>query len=303
MEMKSITHSSKECFLECPYRYFLEYIRLLTPSAAAAPYLTWGQLVHAALGWMSERETMDTEGAVEALREYFEEHPEGVQIDLVDAMLYSLDKVLKGWQLKWAEKDKDLETVMSEVPFEMPLPSGYVFKGKIDRIVKDKKTGKLLLWEWKTPSRVIWQNYLLGGQGLGYVLGAREALGFDVDTIQYDFLLKPANKRQYETEVDYWERIGESVLLSYDKYFFRPDPLTYREEEIRRYKVELDDITQMIEFCRREGIFPKHHAANRFGKCAFERVCLYGDENGYFVRENFHPELESIHVKPGTDED
>ncbi len=99
-------------------------------------------------------------------------------------LLYSL--VGHRWQYS-AEEDR-WETLGSEIKFEVPvinpasgrkLPKA-VFVGKIDRLVRDRNTGRIYVWERKSTSYSLtsedyWTGLVQGDQISGYLYGGRYA--------------------------------------------------------------------------------------------------------------------------------
>lgn len=97
-------------------------------------------------------------------------------------LLYSLS----GWRWKYAEDERRWEVIGSEIKFELPVYSPasgrripkVLFVGKIDRLVRDRNTGLVYVWERKTTSKSLgdagyWQGLTQGDQVSGYVYAVR----------------------------------------------------------------------------------------------------------------------------------
>lgn len=99
-------------------------------------------------------------------------------------LLYSL----AGWRWLYADEEKRWETISPEVKFEVPVinpTTGHkvpkaVFVGKIDRLVRDRSTGLVYVWERKSTGMSIksadyWDGLVQGDQISGYLYGGRYA--------------------------------------------------------------------------------------------------------------------------------
>ena len=99
-------------------------------------------------------------------------------------LLYSLS----GWKWLYAAEEGRWEVIESEIKFEVPVAnpttgralSKVVFVGKIDRLVRDKNTGLVYVWERKSTSHSItsqdyWTALTQGDQISGYLAGGRHA--------------------------------------------------------------------------------------------------------------------------------
>lgn len=99
-------------------------------------------------------------------------------------LLYSL----AGWRWLYADEESRWEVISPEVKFEVPVinpttgrkvPKA-VFVGKIDRLVRDRNTGLVYVWERKSTGMSIksedyWAGLVQGDQISGYLYGGRYA--------------------------------------------------------------------------------------------------------------------------------
>jgi hypothetical protein len=99
-------------------------------------------------------------------------------------LLYSLS----GHRWLYAGEEDRWEVIESEIKFEVPVKNPatgrnmpkVVFVGKIDRLVRDKNTGLVYVWERKSTSHSItsqdyWTGLTQGDQISGYLAGGRHA--------------------------------------------------------------------------------------------------------------------------------
>ncbi len=291
---KVITNSMRNCFLDCPFKFFCEYIRRLSP-IKEPDYFRWGDLTHMCAENQDKGE--DVEGAVEAFRQKIEKKPHTPQVlEETEEMCKLAPRVADAHFLRWHEEDKHYEHLGVETTFSMPLPSGWTFRGRIDKPMRDTRTGEILLLERKTASRVdetYWADLQLDSQPKGYLLAAQKALGLDTHRVLYDVYGKPQIRlRKGETQEAFTQRLGDTYMHDYKKYFQRRIVL-FTPEEITAYEHDIDMVAQDIEWHIENAIWSKHHPKNRFGACTFHPLCTRGDESGYYVRDekSLNPEL------------
>ena len=302
----TITNSSKSTFLDCSYKYFLEYIVRLSPQIEA-DYFTWGSLFHEATELLERDLTIDQ--VLEAIRTRFEEEEfltaPSKFIERVNDMLTVLPDCLGGYLLKYQKHDTErYEQVGVETKFHMPLPCGASFEGKIDKIVREKKTGLYKLWERKTPRQTgdsYYEQKRLDSQPKGYLLATQKAIGYDVTSVIYDIAKKPQlRQKKNQTPEQYLEELGQAYLLKRELYFERV-PIDFEQSDIDGYLWELNRTAIKMATAFLNGSYEKHHPGNRFGHCMFEAICLNGgiENNAGLLRrkfitrplKSFHPEL------------
>lgn len=296
-----ITNSKRCTFLDCQYRYFLEYERRLSPVSEAA-YFVWGALIHECLEAVDNG--ISTENFIEGERTRIEESTEILtekQITQMDLFLNLLQYVMDAYLLKYYEKDlARYETLGAERIFELELPSGAIFKGKIDRVVRDTVTGETYIWEIKTAAMTgdtYWQAIQIGSQPIGYLLAAQRCYGFQVTKVIYDVLKKPQIRQKvHEPDADFYIRVGEAYLLGRDKYFERR-PITKTQQQIDTYYYEIDQVARDIMWHTKEGSFAMHHPTNKKGGCCYYPICVNGEhseaEDMFYMRnvDKTEPEL------------
>lgn len=288
-----ITNSMRCTFLDCNFRFFLEYILRLTPVKEAV-YFVWGRLVHTCSERIEHGE--EIEDIVHNLREEAQETITGEDAVQLDEMLIVIKYVMDAHLLKWHEQDQYYEDLNIENKFELPLPCGFCFQGKIDKMARDIRDGSILNWERKTAATTGTEYYdalYLASQPKGYILAAQRYLGLDSHSVLYDVYKKPQlRQRQTESREAFTKRLGEAYLLEMDKYFERRI-LTFTQQEIDEYFWDIDQVAETIQWHLQEGIWNKHHPGNRKGGCAYAPICLRGDYSGFYERDEsmLNPEL------------
>lgn len=292
-----VTNSMRSCFLDCPYKFFLEYVRRLTPKKEAS-YFKWGRLVHDGEACLDNDEPV--ENAIVAMRKETEEkHPTPEVIAETDEMCMLLPSVLDAHFLRHHEDNENYETLGGETrggKFSLPLPCGFCFKGKIDKIVRDIRTGVILTWERKTAKNIndeYFEDVLLDSQPKGYLLATQRYFGLDAKAVVYDLFGKPGvRQKKHQTREMYIQELQEEYLLNRVKYFQRRR-MPFEQAEIDAYFWDIDQVAQTIQWHLEEGIWPKHHPRNRIGSCAYKPICLRGDESKFYVRDKnmLNPEL------------
>lgn len=292
-----VTNSMRSTFLDCPYKFFLEYVLRLTPKREAS-YFRWGSLVHAGTECMDHGE--DPNDAIVAERQRAEKRclpPD--ELEEVDGMCNLLPTVMDAYLLRWSEDDKHYEMLGGEErggKFTLELPCGWLFKGKIDKMVRDVRTGKELNWERKTAASVndqYFEDVLLDSQPKGYLLAAQRCFGINSQAVVYDMIGKPGIKhKKWQTREMFIQELGEKYLLDRMALFQRRR-MPFDQKEIDAYYWEIDQVAQTIQWHLQEGIWPKHHPRNKIGGCAYKPICLHSDYSKFYTRDKNHlnPEL------------
>lgn len=292
-----ITNSARCTFLDCPYKFFLEYVMRYSPLREAS-YFKWGSLIHAGCECHDHNEPIEI--ATNALRAQAEQKclpPE--QLQETDAMCQLLPTVMDAYLLRWHEDDKNYEMLGGEErggKFTLELPCGWLFKGKIDKMALDTRSGKPINIERKTAARIddaYFEDVLLDSQPKGYLLAAQRCFGINSCDVMYDMIGKPGIKhKKWQTQEMYTKELGEKYLLDRMTLFQRRR-MPFEQAEIDAYFYDIDQVAQTIQWHLQEGVFPKHHPRNRLGGCCYKPICLKDDTSKFYIRDESHlnPEL------------
>lgn len=296
-----ITNSMRSTFLDCPYKCFCEYVRRLTPKREA-DYFKWGSYVHAGAHCQDIGKDLDEWIDEERQRIETATNMSPNEIVTCDEMLTLLPDTMNAHLLCWHKDDENYEMLGGEEyggKFSLELPSGWFFQGKIDKVIRDIRSGKILTQERKTAKNAndtYFEDILLDSQPKGYLLATQRCFGFPAKDVLYDLYGKPGIRQKMgQTRVQYIKELGEKYLLDRQKLMLRRR-MPFEQIEIDAYFWDINDVSLMIQWCLEEGIWPKHHPRNRIGGCAYKPICLHGDESKFYVRDYkaFNPELVDL---------
>lgn len=211
-----LTHSRLACFKTCARKHWLRYDQGVRPVKDSRA-LRFGAAVHEIIDRVNRGEPIET--AIHVVVD--EMVPLDPSIDLYDEHIMDACKVgalMEGYYAYWGNSEdgstRVIDTLVSEQAFELPirnLDTGrssrtYAYAGKIDAIVR-LADGRLAVMETKTTSSPCeygsdyWMRLRVDDQITGYLLGAR-SLGYEVDTIIYNVILKPRQERKQVADLD-----------------------------------------------------------------------------------------------------
>jgi hypothetical protein len=222
-------------------------------------------------------------------------------------------ELLRAYDAKWASDMNGLDVIAVEASFTAPLLNPetgaasrtFLLAGKVDGIVRERATGRVLLLEHKTtsdpiddPTATYWRKLAMDGQVSHYYVGA-ESLGNAVEGCLYDVLLRPRIKplkatplesRKYtkdgrlyaaqreadETPEEYGARLKADIEAGPEKYFQRREvPRT--EDDLRDYLFDAWAEARTLREAELAGRGPRNpEACFRFGACPFFEHCANG---------------------------
>jgi hypothetical protein len=309
---KTITNSSRCTFLSCPYKYYCEYIQLLSPKHEPE-YFQWGSLVHRYAEEYGRGLSM--EQILPLVYEEIEKRAHFLSplaTERLEAMITTLPSVFRAHDTIWGEYDKAFEVMESERHFSWQLPDSneWWFEGKIDGYRRHIPSGEIYQWERKTAGKTgdtYWQRIPLDSQPKGYILASQRSIGLDVDKVIYDLFKKPALQQgKYETIEEYYRKLALNYeskpqeLMERGPYNGVVSVFHFTPEDIDSYYWDLVQVTQMLDWHIQNGIWPKHHPGNLVGGCVYFPLCIATSESEleqrkntlYYRREEFHPELK-----------
>jgi len=293
----TITNSMRCTFLDCPFKFFCEYVCRYTPKREAT-YFKWGSLVHAGAECLDYDEPV-TKAINDIRQAAIAKCLPPKELAEIDAMCELLPTVLDAHMLKHAHDDQHYEMLGGEErggKFKLELPSGWFFKGKLDKMVRDTRSGKELILERKTAKVVndeYFEDVLLDSQPKGYLLAAQRCFGVNAQGVIYDVYGKPGiREKKHQTPEMFQEELKQNYLLNHQTLFQRRR-MPFDQKDIDAYFWEIDQVAQTIQWHLEEGIFPKHHPKNRIGGCAYKPICLRGDTSKFYIRDKryLNPEL------------
>jgi len=301
MNKLTISNSLLQSFRDCPYKYYLEYIRRFTPLTTPA-YFLWGSLVHL---YSELLETMDEALIIPLIRKDIEKQIHSAEeLEKLEGMLLLVPSVFDAHLLVYPEDKEQYEVFAVEEQFEIPLGDNAFFVGKIDKIVKKVSNGLYYLWETKTPAATgpsYWEALFLDTQIKGYHLGVTKGLNIEIQGCIFDIFKKPRQQQKYyaeETPDEWAYRLRTDYLIRRAKLFERRVHLFPASVMDNSYLKVLQLFVKELRFHQEEVIYPQYHPRTRKGQCVFMPLCEHGEESFaakyFYIRsaKSFHPELK-----------
>lgn len=203
MTAEPIFYSASENFVfkRCRRRWFLQHVLRKTARGgdAASGALWVGTLVHAAMEGMrgAQRDKAKWElvrlTAISQLDLLVDERIEdGWAVDEKDV---DLARVMVEGYLDWYEDEGigALEDVVAvEQELSLRLSNGVVYRGKLDAVTRQRKSGSLRVVDTKTVQSLVdpTLGLQMSEQLMGYVMLAKEHYGEHVDGAEYSMLRK-----------------------------------------------------------------------------------------------------------------
>jgi hypothetical protein len=240
------------------------------------------------------------------------------------------EAMLTGYHCRWIHED--YEVLAIEEAFSAPLvhpdtgiaSRAFRLGGKVDGVVRDGRTGRVLLVEHKTSSEDLspgsdyWKRLRIDSQISVYWAGVR-ALGFEVTGCLYDVLGKPgllplkatpeesrkyrkdgaiyANQREAdETPEEYRARLVDELAAHPGKYFQRSEVVRF-DHELRDAAIDTWETARAIHADGFGGQSQRNpDACLKYGRpCSFWGACTGEaslDDPRHFIRDTvIHPEL------------
>lgn len=322
MASSLLTHSRLSTFRACPRRHWFRYEIGLRPEQQSRA-LRVGTAFHAAM----EAQDLghDVAAAIDAI----------VDLDPYDKAMVAAMVVVHGE--RWSHEV--YEVVATEVEFDLPLtnpdtgqPSRlWRLAGKIDRIYR-LQSGALVLGDYKTTSEDIssdsdlWLRLSLDQQMSIYVIAAR-ALGYDVNAILYDVVVRPrhrpnlattpdkvrrkkdgtpyANVRTAdETPEEFAARVADAMRAEPDRYFARHE-IARLDQDLDETRAEVWQQQQTIREMQRSGLWYRNPGACVTPwPCDYLSICQTCTQPpaevpaGFVQLADVHPELSATEQGP-----
>ena len=319
-----LTNSRLRAWRDCKRRHRLLYLDGWRPRREDEA-VSFGRLVHLGLeGWWKAAPEQRLYEAMLRIS--------GRAHDLFQEA--AVRELLRAYDERYASAMEGYEVLAVEATFTAPLLNPktgaasrtFLLAGKVDGIVRERATGRVLLVEAKTTSEPIedattsyWRRLAMDGQVSHYYIGS-ESLGFSVEGCLYDVLLRPRLKplkatpeasRKYtkdgrlyaaqrevdETPEEYAARLRADIAEAPAKYFQRREvPRT--EDDLRDYLFDAWAEARAMREAELAARSPRNpEACHRFGQCAFWDSCANGlrleDYPEQFERvHDVHPELD-----------
>ncbi len=334
-----LTHSRMACMRTCAWKHYLEYEVGIRPDRESAP-LRIGKALHLGLDLMAQGKPL-----IPLVEQYSQAPPWAQDADSAQAWTVEGIKVLallSGYAAHW--QGSVFEFVATEQVFILPIRNPatgrmrrkWKVAGKMDKIIQLPDL-RIALEEHKSTSDKIdddsdyWDKLRLDQQ-ISLYFWAASQLGYDVQTIVYDVIRKlglqlkkatPPEKRKYkkdgilyasQRDVDqrtdeYADELASDIAKQPETYYARKE-VARLDDDMQRCIAEMDQMQQIITFCRKNNAWPRNTAACLVPyRCQYYGLCSMGinpvqilhntgrPSDGFKVVDNIHPELEE-HDEP-----
>lgn len=248
MAKETLSASRMTAFLACPRKHYYQY-ELGLEREESAPALRFGTAFHKALEARANGATLEQAYEAAKADKRLEE-----PIEL--AKLYGL---LCGYWNLYGSANSPNETIAQmhpECQWTLEIPHSRTFQhvGVIDGLAV-LKDGRTAIVEHKTtgedisPTADYWTRLQFNGQLFLYVLAAR-ANGWDVDTVIYDVIRKPAiRQKANETAAEYGERLAADAAARPEFYYARRE-VAVLDSAIAEFEIQRDVICKMLLHCK-----------------------------------------------------
>jgi len=311
-----LTNSERGCFRQCPRKWKYQYEDQRIP-VQSKEYFVFGSAMGLGLDAIWEGREYG-----EDFKAYLTEH---AREDRQAILYYKGMAMLKGYVANYPTLFMEWEVLKTEHTVSMDLGNDLTFTGQIDKVARNKKTGRLAVIDHKTSSEDIddlssqyWEsvNYI-DPQTAGYRAALEEEFGEEVD-IFYDVIKKEGSKgpkmksvvrkRKDETQEDFEMRKADN-LESWDEYGARIADLYlendqwYQFQQVVKTKDDMNDWRRefiadagAIQHCIDSGVYPKVTFAcgRRDQRCEYVTVCAKInslDSDDFKDKGARHPEL------------
>ena len=283
-----LTASSRRVFAACPRRYRFEYVLGYRPRAVARAR-GFGAAIHAALEawWTSGSTSVDDRfgDALDALPHGMEPYDEA-----------RARAMIAGYASRWADDAEQYEALAVEAEFRLPLlhpetlarHPRFDLGGKVDGIVRERESGRVLVIEHKTSSSEdvgggsdYRSRLAIDGQVSQYLDGA-EALRLDAVGVLYDVLVKPGLKplgitqkrKAPETPEEFEVRLAAAIAEDPERFLVRSE-VSRAERERADFGFDVWTVATWIARAEEHDEWPRNpDACFRYGsRCPFWPVC------------------------------
>lgn len=329
-----LTISRLKTLRECAQKHHLKYVDLWEPTTRPER-LAFGTLFHVGVEtfWNAIKNGFNVATGLDlGVAAIHSKSSDEIQDKFVLAVVLEL---FRGYCVSWEKDATRYEVLEVEAQFSSDLinpesmraSQTFALEGKIDLIVREKLTGRVLLVEHKTTKEDVsddaatyWSRLTMDPQLSTYVVGAI-ALGYAIDAIIYDVAGKPqlrphkatpiesrkytkegklyaAQRAEDETLVEFTARVAEDVNLRADRYFRRREVVRLDGE----LQANMKDVWHDARILRESQLAGRHprnpDACHKFGKCEFFDICANGVDPAFSSqfrrRASAHTELANV---------
>ena len=313
-----VSNSSISLFRSCRFQWFLRYVlglkHVLTPA-----YFDDGDIFHCGLELHYNGESAATVKAYvreryqKLLGESLMRSPKIV--DAMETRTVTLQGMLEGYQSVYKDDLKNWNIIFAEREFGIEMLDSedkpFMYRGKIDMKIQEKKTKKYYIVEHKTASQIGVQyvsKLPMDTQVLTYLAMDSENVknnpdwngGGIAEGCIYNVIKKPGIRvKNGETRQAYLKRLSAEYTdpKNYNKYYYR-DKIEHKKSRLIKFIKEIKDIVPEMRMVAFEMLSAHKNgqACDDYGGCSYKDICLKGGLKGthmayYEVDANLHPEL------------
>jgi hypothetical protein len=312
-----MTYTRLSTYLRCPMEEYYRYQVNGTGIQSTKPFLPFieGTLTHYGLEHWHKSGLMLRENMLKKANALIVEAGgvNGLEPEAEDKLRSKLAAMIGAClaykQYYTSDKEK-YETLFVEGAFAFEL-DGFILRGKVDRLSKEVKTGKVIQWENKSSGAVSKDTYVampMSFQDLLYCEGCHSLTGEYPDLMQRDYIIKSALRRKKdksggrESLAGFEARVAQQYLDTPEKKFFRTPPLRVLKTTMNSVKKQLSiilgnykDNKPFMNFASCTGMYGQ--ACPFIGACTAK---LQGKDDGwdaaecrgmYKLKPCQHPEL------------
>lgn len=260
-----ISFSEFQKYMECPHRHLIEKY-LAIEEQPPSIHLFFGSTIHEALEF-SLKKNLGLKKRIELFKSSFKREMDEKLYDSpdyknVNEFILQGENILKSISLKTL--NKKYEIIGIEEPLYENLFGIYYFKGFIDLIVRNRKTGKYIIIDWKTSGEA-WdlekklkdEIFVSQTRFYKYFYGRKHNIPFDKIECKYVVLNRLKNKKNP------YSGFGELQNV----------PMSFNTKDI---EVSLDKLIEVIKKIHINKTFPKAKLIGDKRNCFF---CAYKQDH------------------------
>jgi ATP-dependent helicase/DNAse subunit B len=294
-----ITFSELDSYATCPWQWWQKYVKLRRRKKQSVK-LSFGAAIHEGVEAMYNRED-DPVGVAVKYAEGVKKKAEDSGIELGDDYILTLKKVeyvMKAYVNRYHDDFSKYNILSVEPEFRIPLDGmDVIVRGKIDRILTEKKTG--LFFPVETKTAAAWNpdinRLMLDFQISVYAWAVSKLLSLKDVTFLYDVIKKPMQRiKKNESESEFLQRIFQAYEDDPDNYFIR-DKVTRSRQEIERTEREITIRAKEVLRMRESGEIYRTPGEHCHWKCDFMPPCLEDTDDMwdamYITMDRPHQEL------------
>jgi len=326
--MNYLTNSERSKYRRCPRSWYYTYQLGRVPVMIPEP-LFFGSAIGEALDavWNKDGDPIHIFSA------YIKKHGYKDEEKLL-AVYYKGVAMLTVYQEVYTDDLERYELVDTEQRVKLNL-GNVTLRGAIDKVLRDKQTGRLIVLDHKTskddiedPSGDFWQIKMLDPQLVGYAQALSQASDEPVD-MMYDVIRKHSSlgpklrkgvrKKKEESaeewemrkadETETWQEYGDRVMADYrdnPKQYFKRSFIHRNKKALEEWREEFIIDAGEIKRAKERKHHPKVHGACGKGpwQCEYFEVCtdinVTIDDSKFRTKTNRHPELDGEGDKKET---